>query len=519
MRDTSPLSPPPPTSASAPAPTPTTSISSQQQAEGDGDNTVTHSQEARASPWECVCRGARRGARLVAGKKERALWITCVQLILDFGVFDLITPLLPAYQTDLGLSTTQVGGFMAIWAVAGLVTAIPTGYFASLTQHYNIWMAGSAAVLSVSLLGFSFATTYTGLMVSRVFQGIGSGISWTVCTAYLVYPYSNNFPWALGISQSMAFFGPLIAPVLSGWLYEVNDDVFLPCIVAAIISFFVTLLNLALPSFKKEIEVFTEDVISEPPVEGTDPVAQIPQKEQVDEVKNSAPDEERKLIGHDRVTLFDMAKHPGTWCAFADLAAAFMFFGFTYEAIPLYMTDELGYNSGAIGTVFSAGFLLNIAGTLCLGKLLDKWHWFVIPSMVILGFGTILLSLVLVNITDPIGFAFCYAVYATILQMGFLPPFVMYFNTIVDIQKKKGVRSFQDSENVFGLHCTSLFLGFSMSFLMVPGWSCCGLFVAYLTGGVIYAVVVIVDVAYGIFGICSKKKRTALETTEPHDVT
>lgn len=49
---------------------------------------------------KCICTILKL-FRVAFSPRVRALWVVCIALALDFGMFDLLVPLLPAYEESL----------------------------------------------------------------------------------------------------------------------------------------------------------------------------------------------------------------------------------------------------------------------------------------------------------------------------------------------------------------------------------------------------------------------------------
>lgn len=261
---------------------------------------------------KCICTILKL-FRVAFSPRVRALWVVCIALALDFGMFDLLVPLLPAYEESLNLSETQIGLFVGIYSLAALVVVFPVGFLADRIGHASVWMTVSTGMLTLATVGFALTNSYPALMVARCIQGFASGVSWTVAITYLAPPFKDNFASVIGGSEAASLIGSLIAPAFSGWLFEVGGSVFLPCICAAGMCLCATLLQLCLPSFK---ELQAKD--------------QLPVNE---------PDKSPK---RSRLELIDLLKEPLTWSCYICNALFMLQMGFSYTVLPLYMTDTLG---------------------------------------------------------------------------------------------------------------------------------------------------------------------------------
>src|SRR3954462_12291078 len=94
-----------------------------------------------------------------------------------------LTPLLPSYVADFGLSTTQAGLLAGSYALAGLVAALPSGWVAA---RYGARRALIAALLLLagSSVAFAFGTSFAALVTARFVQGIAGAAAWAAGLAW-----------------------------------------------------------------------------------------------------------------------------------------------------------------------------------------------------------------------------------------------------------------------------------------------------------------------------------------------
>src|SRR4051812_38936243 len=61
---------------------------------------------------------------------RRVVALVGVAVLVEVCFYSALTPLLPSYVADFGLSTTQAGLLAGSYALAGLLAALPAGWLA-----------------------------------------------------------------------------------------------------------------------------------------------------------------------------------------------------------------------------------------------------------------------------------------------------------------------------------------------------------------------------------------------------
>jgi MFS family permease len=97
------------------------------------------------------------------------LWIS--RLGLFFSLHQ-IQPLFPPYLKEMGASSTVVGVVMGAFTIAATVGRVPVGMF--IDRFRRLWfLAAGAALISVSTLGYLWASSIGFISLARVIQGFG----------------------------------------------------------------------------------------------------------------------------------------------------------------------------------------------------------------------------------------------------------------------------------------------------------------------------------------------------------
>jgi MFS family permease len=116
---------------------------------------------------------------------RRLLILVSAIMLVDTMFFAALTPLLPHYADELGLSKTGAGLLTAAFGIGTLVGALPSGLFAARVGVKPTALTG-LALLSATSLAFGFAESVWILDVARFLQGIGAAFTWTGALAWLV---------------------------------------------------------------------------------------------------------------------------------------------------------------------------------------------------------------------------------------------------------------------------------------------------------------------------------------------
>ena len=125
----------------------------------------------------------RRRARV--GRMRRLVAFACAVVLVDTLFFAALAPLLPDFESELGLSKSEVGLLVGTYALGGILGAIPAGLLATRAGIRATVLAG-LAVLAVSCVAFGLVDSYWLLVLTRLLQGVGGAFCWTGALAWLV---------------------------------------------------------------------------------------------------------------------------------------------------------------------------------------------------------------------------------------------------------------------------------------------------------------------------------------------
>ena len=145
----------------------------------------------------------------------RRLFLLVASVILvDTMFYSAITPLLPQYADDLGLSKTAAGVLSASYAAGTLLAAVPSGFLAAKIGFRSTMLAG-LALLGVSSVAFAFAEDVVVLDLARFAEGVGGACAWTGGLAWLLAAApADRRGEVIGGALAAAIFGILLGPVI-----------------------------------------------------------------------------------------------------------------------------------------------------------------------------------------------------------------------------------------------------------------------------------------------------------------
>ena len=147
---------------------------------------------------------------------RRLFALVATVVLVDTMFYAAITPLLPHYVDELGLSKSAAGVLTASYAAGTLVGSLPSGWLAARVGVRPTMLTG-LGLLGVSSLVFAFADRVAVLDIARFAQGIGGACAWTGGLAWLLAAAPRHRRGELiGSALAAAIAGVLLGPVLGG---------------------------------------------------------------------------------------------------------------------------------------------------------------------------------------------------------------------------------------------------------------------------------------------------------------
>jgi MFS family permease len=148
------------------------------------------------------------------GRMRRLLLLVAVLVFVDTMLYAALTPLLPHFSHELGLSKPRAGLLVAAYALGALLGALPGGVTTVRLGARRAVLAG-LTLMGLASLGFAFAGGFWTLFAARLLQGGASAFTWAGAFAWLltVAPRERRGE-LLGSAMGAAVFGALLGPVV-----------------------------------------------------------------------------------------------------------------------------------------------------------------------------------------------------------------------------------------------------------------------------------------------------------------
>jgi MFS family permease len=156
---------------------------------------------------------------------KRVLWLVGAVVLVDTMFFAAVSPLLPHYEEELGLTKTAAGLLTASYPAGTLLGTVPAGWVALRLGVKPAVLAG-LALLGVSSVTFGFAEHITLLDVARLIQGVGGAFMWAGGLAWLMAAAPPERRGELiGSALGAAIIGVLFGPVIGGAATVLSPEV------------------------------------------------------------------------------------------------------------------------------------------------------------------------------------------------------------------------------------------------------------------------------------------------------
>jgi MFS family permease len=150
---------------------------------------------------------------------RRLLLLASVVVFLDVAFFAAITPLLPDYVDDLGLSKAGAGILSAAFAAGTLIASLPAGVMAARVGPRPTMVAG-LVLLGISCVAFGFGENIVVLDVARFSQGVASAFAWSGALTWVILASPRERRGSvmgdvIGVAVAGALAGPALGALAS----------------------------------------------------------------------------------------------------------------------------------------------------------------------------------------------------------------------------------------------------------------------------------------------------------------
>ena len=155
---------------------------------------------------------------------RRILLLGSTVVFLDVVFFAAITPLLPDYVDDLGLSKAAAGVLSAAYAAGTLIASLPAGLMAARVGPRRTLLFG-LLLLGLASLVFGFANQVLLLDVARFVQGVAGALAWAGALTWLILATPEKRRGSvIGDVLGVAIAGALLGPGVGALAGEVGTE-------------------------------------------------------------------------------------------------------------------------------------------------------------------------------------------------------------------------------------------------------------------------------------------------------
>lgn len=142
--------------------------------------------------------------------------LTSAVVFVDTMFYAAVTPILPSFVEEFGLSKAGAGVLAGSYAVGTLAGSLPGGWLAARVGARPTVVLG-LGLMSASAVVFAFAGHVVVLDAARFVQGMAGAASWAGALAWLMEAApSERRGELLGVAMGAAIGGALFGPVLGG---------------------------------------------------------------------------------------------------------------------------------------------------------------------------------------------------------------------------------------------------------------------------------------------------------------
>lgn len=145
---------------------------------------------------------------------RRLLLLVAVLVFVDTMLYAALTPLLPHFAHEFGLSKVRAGLLVAAYPAGALIGGLPGGAAAARLGPRRAVIVGLVG-MGLASLGFALAGGFWSLFAARLLQGLGSAFTWAGAFSWLLAAAPRERRGQLlGSAMGAAVFGALFGPVI-----------------------------------------------------------------------------------------------------------------------------------------------------------------------------------------------------------------------------------------------------------------------------------------------------------------
>jgi MFS family permease len=156
---------------------------------------------------------------------RRLVFLAAALVFVDTMLFAALTPLLPHFAHEFGLSKARSGVLVASYATGALAAGIAGGITATRLGPRRAVLIG-LMLMAFASVGFAFAGDFWSLFTARLIQGLASGFTWSGAFAWLlaIVPRERRGQM-MGTAMGSATFGAMFGPVVGAAAALAGRDV------------------------------------------------------------------------------------------------------------------------------------------------------------------------------------------------------------------------------------------------------------------------------------------------------
>ena len=130
-----------------------------------------------------------------------------------------VTPLIPSYIEQYGLTDFAGGMVLSIASFGILVISIPAGMVTRLISPRTLTL-GSMATIAIAGYAMALAPGYWAILVARLIFGLGFGTLYVSMTAWLDDAAGNESARVLALTTSIVGVAATVSPAYAGWVAD-----------------------------------------------------------------------------------------------------------------------------------------------------------------------------------------------------------------------------------------------------------------------------------------------------------
>jgi multidrug resistance protein len=153
---------------------------------------------------------------------RKLLALVCLVIFVDSLGYGVVVPVMPVYARELGIGEAGLGMLFASYAIGNIVAALPFGLLSDKVGRRPFLVFGMLAMAGAFIL-YAYSTTYVALFLSRFLDGVTAAANWSVGLAIIadIYPEGERgqgMGTVMGAMGAGAIAGPALGGILYDWL-------------------------------------------------------------------------------------------------------------------------------------------------------------------------------------------------------------------------------------------------------------------------------------------------------------